>query len=147
MSAITPAVVADMDVHLPTLLPSRHCLLWLTCRGMREQLLVLYIAGLLEAEQFLLVPQYLPLTQPTNRRLLAHELLQLLTQQLNDAAGTSSGDAAWSQADARCAKVYCSMAAWLQACLIRQQVQAQVDEDGAAADGPLLSNALTTAVG
>lgn len=134
-------------------------------RGMREQLLVLYIAGLLEAEHFSLVPQYLPLTQPTNRRLLAHELLQLLTQQLNDAAGASGGnadaqgpsgsdDSAWSQADARCAKVYCLMAAWLQACLIRQQVQMQAEEDGAvgagvgaAGDMALLSNALTTAVG
>ena len=46
---------------------------------MREQVLVLYLAGLLEGgeRQLQLVPQYLPLLRETNRELLSAELLQV----------------------------------------------------------------------
>jgi hypothetical protein len=39
-------------------------------------------SGLLEGEQLELAPRYLPLLRQANRELLAHELLQLLTQRL-----------------------------------------------------------------
>ena len=46
---------------------------------MREQVLVLYLAGLLEGQgaQLQLVPRYLPLLREGNRELLAHEMLQV----------------------------------------------------------------------
>ena len=46
---------------------------------MREQVLVLYLAGLLEGgeRQLQLVSQYLPLLRETNRELLSAELLQV----------------------------------------------------------------------
>lgn len=92
------------------------------------QVLMLYVAGLLERRQQLpLAPQYLPLLREANRQLLAHELLQLLTQRLTSAAtpstssssehATAAGTPAeglsqrerWEDADALCARVYCSM--------------------------------------
>ncbi|GAX83501.1 hypothetical protein CEUSTIGMA_g10926.t1 [Chlamydomonas eustigma] len=93
--------------------------------GMREQVLVLYLAGLLEEQQHLeLVPHYLPLLGVPNRELIASELLQLLTSRLVSLQQTVGGAEADAgvEADVLCCRMYCLMASKCQACVIRQDL-------------------------
>jgi hypothetical protein len=126
---------------------------------MRDQVLMLYIASLLESQQLYweLVPQYLPLVGAPHRELLAHELLQLLTQELTLAPITvrrqQQQQKSWMDVDDRCARIYWSLAHWFQRCLLRQEIQQSLEQgleidvtDSSAACSISPTNALKTTV-
>mmetsp|Transcript_33440 Transcript_33440/g.73943 ORF Transcript_33440/g.73943 Transcript_33440/m.73943 type:complete len:1069 (+) Transcript_33440:427-3633(+) len=96
--------------------------------SLSEQVVAVHVASLLERRQALLVPQYLCHLSDSLRSILAHELLQQLTDRLvgrEGEEGAAGAGRAQEQGDSECLAVYCRMADWFSLCVERQEGQAE----------------------
>eukprot|EP00798_Chlamydomonas_sp_ICE-L_P004835 gene4835-34588_t len=95
-----------------------------------EQVVALYVAGLIERGRLSLVPQYLPHLKEPLKEILSHELMQQLT---NSLVGLEGGARPSSQAvDATPGAVYCCMEEWFGHCFQRQHSRADLMDEGEA---------------